>query len=332
MSNTEEGKSVQTFDYFIKKCCRQEMGSKMSRADRASRGRYVFVPGPCLDFLPDLSQRTPPVFFLKLRPVFRLDDGSSPSCIYARYALTRGEHRIYLSKKFDNGACMNGDMLVMRRIRRSVDGSRASDGGGLEIAVDWIRPEASPYEWRIYDALIRRAASTASVARVDGRIELFEERAAAARPDGTRVDSGVVAALSCPDEFLDAGLRNQTAFEDIVCETYARVCAVSREALSSPTGSSVRIVQINPTSDRFRHHPVNGIALRIDLAWAFERGFFSVDPSSLTVNVHDAVRSTWLGQYEGTKIRPAIPAFRPSEELLRWHMTNVYGCFTGSEA
>ena len=279
----------------------------------------------------------------------------------------RNEQRIYLNRKLDEGEFFGGDIVVMRRLsdlemlsaqdeRETVSSEETevfedetvSRKAGYEYYVDWIRPDIQCDEWHIYDRWIegsseRRGATSAVIC---GRIDMFESKVARACPSGLVVDEKIVktfadigkesetggedAGLSGLDSYAE--FFNRRSFRDFVLTSYGNTCAVTNEAICFGSLNNLEAAHIHPRYHGGSYLPQNGIAMRSDIHWAFDRGMFYIDPDTLAVHVHPLLKDSYLGRYEGRIVRPKTPQFAPHPEFLKYHRAYVYGSFqkTGS--
>jgi predicted restriction endonuclease len=68
------------------------------------------------------------------------------------------------------------------------------------------------------------------------------------------------------------------------------------------------------------NHPANGLLLRADLHVLFDLGLIAVDPSTHTVVLAPALRSTIYAEFEMKKLKlPFEPTLRPNSAALKKH-------------
>lgn len=348
------------------------MGSRISREGGGSRGRYILIPKHALDLFPHLSDtQENDHAFIGITPVYRMDDGRYPPKCYLDYVYHnskvashqpngRNERRIYLSKKIDQGGFYQGDIIVVRRrfdissslSEREVEEDEAYGGdcltlkAGYEYYIDWLRPDLQPDEWSIYDRWITELKERGgSSAVIDGRIDMFESKADQVCPEGLVVDDRIIQSFngiraqpeSAPDLEFDgldsyAALFNAQSFRDFVMTTYGNTCAVTNEVIRYGYLNNLEAAHIHPRCHGGYYLPQNGIAMRRDIHWAFDKGMFYIDPHTLSVHVHRLVQDSYLGRYEGTIIRPRTVQFAPQPSFLEYHRRHIFGSFvhTGS--
>lgn len=333
--------------YLIKRLGMQEMGSRRERDARASRGRYVLIPKTALDMFPPHSgEKLNDHAFIGLSPLFSRGDGEPPKKTYFIYVYHnsavaegdpggRNEHRIYLSKNWDAGEMFGGDILVIRRKRpdelQSLDLVKedlVSPHDVWDYWVDWIRRDRNEAEWCIYDQLIsaRAEGQNKTSICVPERLEIFEKKVARSADLKTEIDERIIRSCREGSQENDS-LFSEQSFRDFVLSAYGYDCAVSHEAVIVGPHSNLETVRIRPLNEGGRLTPRNGVALRTDLAWAFRRGMFTIEPVTRRVRVHDAVKNTYLGNYEGRTVGVKKPVFEPHDFFLKYHAEHVFGRF-----
>jgi HNH endonuclease len=110
--------------------------------------------------------------------------------------------------------------------------------------------------------------------------------------------------------------RGQPEFRRKLVEAYAGRCAIS----GCDAVQTLEAAHIMPYNGRDTNHPANGLLLRADLHVLFDLGLIAVDPSTLTVVVADALRTTTYGEFEGKPLTiPFEPTLRPNVEALKKH-------------
>lgn len=367
-----KGSAVIQYHYFIKRLGSQEMGSRVSRESGANRGRYILIPTNSIELFPHLSKiQENDHAFIGVTPVFRMDDGCNPPKCYLDYVYHnskvvyhqpngRNERRIYLSKKIDQGGFFQGDIIVMRRrfdIESSLPDMEEQKEelygddcltlkAGYEYYIDWLRPDLQPEEWGIYDRWITALNGVgASSVIINERIDMFESKVSDVCPGGLVVDDRIVrsfdnieAGLSTSSNFELSGLDayaelfNSQSFRDFVLTTYGNTCAVTHEAICYGNLNNLEAAHIHPRCHGGYYLPQNGIAMRRDIHWAFDKGMFFIDPHTLKVHVHRLVKESYLGRYDGTIIRPKTVQFAPQPVFLEYHKRHIFGSFvhTGS--
>ena len=86
---------------------------------------------------------------------------------------------------------------------------------------------------------------------------------------------------------------------------------------------------IKPYGEGGGHEVSNGLLLRRDIHSVFDAGYVTID-RELKFVVSDRVKTDFNNGNEyrrlhGTTVSvPALPKFRPNQNLLRWHNENVF--------
>ncbi len=97
-------------------------------------------------------------------------------------------------------------------------------------------------------------------------------------------------------------------------DRYLRRCAISGCDLLDV----LEAAHIYPYHGPKSNHPTNGLLLRADLHTLFDLNLIGVEPATLVIQMHPAIRSTSYGCFDGAKLRDSDPA--PSRLALyaRW--------------
>jgi putative restriction endonuclease len=118
------------------------------------------------------------------------------------------------------------------------------------------------------------------------------------------------------------------AFRGAVIKAYEGLCAVTGEAIFSPSGaSSSDAAHIIPVEAGGADVLGNGICLRKDLHWAFDNGLWTIsrERKLLVSPKLDGARSRALSNLAGSDIKvPNTIQWQPDEEALNWHMDNRF--------
>lgn len=120
--------------------------------------------------------------------------------------------------------------------------------------------------------------------------------------------------------------KRSHAFRSAVLRAYGSRCVVTGEAIIAPSGSSsCDAAHIIPVEANGADVVQNGIALRKDLHWAFDRGLWSitVDGRVLISERISLAENPVLSEIEGTLLNlPQAPRWRPASEAVNWHREN----------
>lgn len=249
------------------------------------------------------------------------------------------------------------DTSEMTDEERSFDNSSALKAG-FDYFIDWIRKDKHSVEWDFFDRMLKEAnqgGRNASSTEVTTFIPFFESKVQQTFTDSVQVDQKIVASFDVADvhdenslnlqqtsettsdqsiEDLNdqalakfAHLFNSVSFRDFVLTTYGNTCAITGQVISYGPFNNLEAAHINPRCHGGYYLPQNGIAMRRDIHWAFDKGMFFVDPQTLEIHVHEAVRHCYLGAYDGKKITPLVQNFAPHPKYLEYHKQKIYGSF-----
>jgi putative restriction endonuclease len=118
----------------------------------------------------------------------------------------------------------------------------------------------------------------------------------------------------------------QGAFRILVTDAYKRACAITEEH-SLP---ALEAAHIKPYNESGPHAVNNGLLLRSDFHRLFDRGYITVTPE-YRIEVSRRLKDEFENgrsyyPFHGQKLShlPAVPADRPSNELLNWHNYNIF--------
>ena len=251
------------------------------------------------------------------------------------------------------------DEVEMTEVERSFDES-SSLKAGFDYFIDWIRKDQNPKEWAVYDRIISKLSNggrNVSSVQVKTNISFFETKVKRTVSNAVEIDERIVstfsqkkreeiegeksATMSSSETVLNdsaetlgdrnltkyASLFNSVSFRDFVMTTYGNNCAVTGQGISYGPFNNLEAAHINPKCHGGYYLPQNGIAMRRDIRWAFDKGMFYVDPETLVIHVHEAVRKSYLGLYDGKRIEPVVENFAPHPQYLEYHKQKIYGSF-----
>jgi hypothetical protein len=123
----------------------------------------------------------------------------------------------------------------------------------------------------------------------------------------------------------------EAAFRMLVVKIYDFRCAVTNTSIRHNAKCNIQACHIIPASKSGSDHPVNGIALSLDMHWAFDWGFFTLN-ENYEVIIHPEADSLGILN-EKARNRICLPADErawPHPESLEWHRENVFGRFMRS--
>lgn len=324
-------------EYYLKKCCHQELGSVGSDG-RPRRGRYLLtsMDETVLSFFPPLS--TAQLNDSALLPIIPLYSGEKVYCNYIYHndkfhgstaANPRNEYRIYLNRSLegDSYRFKVGDIAVFRK-----EVITEEEQDQTVYLLDLVHNDNSAY-YRQLDNIITDYPIDGGYGKYEGTIPDFEIHAAAVmenRVQSTLIDTSVTKRIIDNPINEIAELFNAASFRDFVMTGYGNLCAVTGTVIQYQTYSNLEAAHIKPRSHGGLYLPNNGLALCRDLHWAFDKGFFTLD-DNLCVKVHPDIESGYLQSFNGRSIRvPANPFFVPELGNIRYHREAVYGLFKTS--
>lgn len=130
------------------------------------------------------------------------------------------------------------------------------------------------------------------------------------------------------DETVSVRAQRSHSFRSAVMRAYGNRCAVTGEAIFAPSGNSSNdAAHIIPVESNGADIIQNGLALRKDLHWAFDRGLWSISTTS-EVAVSDRLdlnANPVLAALRGHRLRdPGSPDWKPAAEAIEWHRENRF--------
>ncbi len=118
-------------------------------------------------------------------------------------------------------------------------------------------------------------------------------------------------------------LARSQAFRSAVLKAYESRCALTNEAIISPSGGvSCDAAHIIPVAERGSDVVPNGLCLRKDLHWAFDRGLWTLTPEGrvlLSPALPRDQNAVLLGLERQVFRAPRHERHHPSSEALAWH-------------
>ncbi|MGG1518761.1 HNH endonuclease [Paenibacillus oryzisoli] len=125
-------------------------------------------------------------------------------------------------------------------------------------------------------------------------------------------------------------IKRNRRFRIAVIDAYEKKCAVSGTSISFKELTNVHAAHIKGKEYGGSDHPSNGIALSMDLHWAFDNGFFTIQ-HDFKIKVHERAMETKITQLQdihGKEIHlPKNHLFWPNIEMLSFHQNNIFGKF-----
>ncbi|MRH41582.1 hypothetical protein GH741_02705 [Aquibacillus halophilus] len=125
-------------------------------------------------------------------------------------------------------------------------------------------------------------------------------------------------------------IERDTDFRKVILYLYNYKCAISEESSTFYYEGfcNLEAAHIIPKENGGGDHPSNGIAMTRDLHWAFDKGFFTIDPEDYSIVVHPEIlrTSSPLNEYHGQYILfPERNEVLPDREALQWRMEHIFG-------
>lgn len=322
------------FQYYIRKCGHQELGSV--EEGRTKRGRYFLISAntEILSFFPPLS--TSEKNDSALLPIISVTSGEKTYCNYVYHndkfhnstaSHPRNERRLYLNKSLENGELLfkKNDIVIFRKgITATTDDTEAQTIYYL-LHID---EKNSLYEQ--YNKMLEPKKSNHLF--YEGNIPYLEKLICDIRfnsaKNQTHIDPSVTRLISSQPEIEK--LFNVNSFRDFVMVGYNNLCAITESVIKYSSFMNIEAAHIIPKSHGGSYIPSNGIAMSRDMHWAFDKGFFTISDDYKIV-VHESVQSDYLQMFNGKKIIiPSDPFFQPDKKSLKYHRDNIFGMFLNS--
>jgi hypothetical protein len=275
----------------------------------------------------------------------------------------RNEFRIYLSKAVDDGLFFENDIIVMRA-DQTLNNQRGVTRGS-QSTYDYLLASYRPGDPEYLS--LRDKLNLGNFGIYKGFLPEFEQQAqnallteptAIVAPDTLKqvgnlcqkstekqtenktlalhefmTSPSVSATSSNPtpsvsDQFaIFSNYFNSLSFRAFVMTNYNNTCAVTKEVIAYGELNNLEAAHIHPKCQGGQFLPSNGIAMRRDIHWAFDKGMFYIS-NDLKVYVAEEVRDSYLGKYHGTTIMiPRCEFFAPNPTYLEYHRKNIYGLF-----
>ncbi len=323
--------------YYIKKLQFQELGSPTSEGV-VSRGRYMLISKNNEGFFPPLSTtELNDAILIPIVPPF------SDEKIYCTFVYhndkyhgstakqPRDELRLYLNTKIDPDRFFKpNDIIVFEKIQ-------------TEDLIDLYkmhRFENENEHYSFLDNIIAESELRGGHATYSQNLDfitkyqiLDSEYLETIIPEEVKRDvekrQNIVKKDSSSEIEITKGanLFNSVSFRDFVLLGYDNKCAITGESIFYKKLINLEAAHIKPKSHSGSFLPCNGIALSRDMHWAFDRGMFSID-ENFCVIVHESLKDTLLGKYNGKKIYlPVENFFKPDASYLKYHKENIFGLF-----
>ena len=322
------------YEYYLKKCRRQELGSVDSDG-KTQRGRYLLTSKDVLSFFPPLTQTQ--LNDSALLPIIPLYSGKKIYCNYVYHndkyhgsqaKNPRDEYRIYLNKELEENTLLfkENDIVIFRQ-----ENIVENEIMQTVYLMDLVREDNSSY-YKKLNAIIENSPLREGYGLYCGNIFDFEANVSESIFSRVPIliDQSVTKKIISNSADAIAKLFNEVSFRDFVMTGYDNLCAITGTAINYRSFTNLEAAHIKPKSHGGLFLPNNGIALSRDLHWAFDKGFFTLD-NDFRVKIHPEITSEYLRKYDRQQIRiPSDTFFAPNLDNVRYHQENVYGLFLKS--
>ncbi|WP_162632685.1 HNH endonuclease [Paraliobacillus zengyii] len=123
-------------------------------------------------------------------------------------------------------------------------------------------------------------------------------------------------------------IKRDSRFRKAVLKAYSYECSVTGLSINYGHTFNVQAAHIKGKEYGGSDNPKNGISFSLDLHWAFDRGFFTIN-DDYTVKVHEkALDNKILLDIDRKKIiLPQNEELKPSLEMIKYHREHVFGRF-----
>lgn len=123
-------------------------------------------------------------------------------------------------------------------------------------------------------------------------------------------------------------IRRNSKFRSIVISAYDYKCSILDTSIMYDRYCNIEACHIVGKEFGGSDNPTNGIALDMNLHWAFDKGMFTIN-DDYTIEVHEDVRDNQiLSQIHRRKINlPKEERLYPSKEAIKYHREYIYGKF-----
>lgn len=345
--------------YLIKKLGAQELGSQSERFGKCRRGRYLLISKKpeIQSMFPHLSStEVNSNALITLTPLWAESRPFRYYCNYvyhnSKHALMqkngRDEFRIYFPQDLGGAGFFTNDILVFRK-----DESNSINNPTYDYLVDWVKPDDSRYEKynqylssrdnysyvdqpiECFERLVQSSTLSNEIGFSDEVGKRIKELSSKRASTSTKSSSPILQPIDTtslednllkPEELQVAQTFSSQNFHDIVLANYGYTCAVTKEVIAYGSYNNLEAAHIHPRCHGGTYLPNNGIALRRDIHWAFDKGMFYIN-EDFKVVVADEVKKSYLGRYDGVEIRPNFDLFRPDTRFLNYHRDHIFKQF-----
>ncbi|MBU3105832.1 HNH endonuclease [Clostridium gasigenes] len=123
-------------------------------------------------------------------------------------------------------------------------------------------------------------------------------------------------------------IKRDSRFRKAVLTAYNYKCAVSKKSIDYEGIYNIQACHIIGKAVGGSDNLTNGVALDMNLHWAFDNGMFTIDEQFRVVVHEELVNNEILSEINGVAIElPKNGNFHPSKDALEFHRKNVFGSF-----
>lgn len=342
-----------TYTYIIKQLGSQELGSQSERGGQAKRGRYMLMSKEqaVLSMFPVLSAtRANDSDVISLHPLYFSSD-TRVVCNWVYHnskwekeqSNGRDEFRIYFPHELDNKNMFARDLVIFRKTSLTED--------CRDYYFQWLTPDKVEYSLALECFKAHRLAKK-NYAVYDGYLDFFENelkhfgKLNRNSNDRFNQENTYEEIESEPSVIIDPNVlnrienqssmrgfenlfRDQSSFREFVITSYNKTCAVTQDCLTYKEFTNVEAAHIQPRAHNGPYFPTNGIAMRRDIHWAFDKGFFTLG-DDLEIIVHPEILplNNYLCKYHNKRLaRVSFGPFSPEMCFVEHHRNHIYGLF-----
>jgi hypothetical protein len=114
--------------------------------------------------------------------------------------------------------------------------------------------------------------------------------------------------------------KNQAKFRNAIMKLYHQTCAVTE----TTEPAALIAAHISDHAIKGNNSNENGILLRADIHYLFDRGLLRIHPDLLTIHLHESIQDPLYLQLKGKKIALPATGFHPNKVFLKekWDSQN----------
>lgn len=346
---------------FVKQVKSNELGFRNGIAGKA--GSFILIPKNCLEIFPNLSENiendknTIRVCIEPEKEMRELEFTYHNSRISLNEENGRDEYRLY------NNNFINGEVLLSSEDIVII--IKATDSYGIVYNLYRFRAGVKEYE-KLLDLIVKykngRAFATMvpisefvlnnilfnevfELENTEGKEDTIEEKKEEYLVRQIDIIDGLdtwelseksLDELSSQDIKYNVEtvlrtikkIKRDVRFRRAILSAYENKCAITKVSISHNGISNIQACHIIGKAHGGSDNPTNGIALDMNLHWAFDKGMFTIN-DSYEVEVHPTmIDNELLRQIHGKKILlPKQELYYPSKEALEYHRIKIFGGF-----